>query len=388
MEKRLLISFKSSLFLLLALLLVSCGKEEPQKKAPAPEVNVVLVKKSNITNHVEFVGQVYGYQDLEIRARVDGFLEGIHFNEGFRVKKGQLLYTIDSQPYRAEVSSFQSKVAEAKTAYAKAESDLNRYKPLAKSNAVSQADLDNAQAQYDAAISSVEAAEANLEISKIKLSYTKIKSPIDGIIGKTQSYIGEYVGNSMGTIVLNTVSQIDEIRVDFFLPENNYLQVMKTIEDANAIFNDDNFEKKENLELILGDGSKHKYKGSVNFIDRGIDPSTGTLLVQTSFKNPEKIVRPGQYAKVRIPVIAESVIIIPQKCVMELQGQYSVFVVNNENKVESRQIVTGNKSGDLLIIDKGLNTGEKIIIDGLQKVRNGIEVIPTEIEFQSKTTSN
>lgn len=387
MNKKLIVGFRSSLILFLAFFIVTCSSEQQPKQAPKQEVNVVVANQMDITNHVEFVGQVSGAQDIEIRARVDGFLEGIHFDEGFPVKKGQLLYTIDSQPYKAEVTSYQSKVAEAKTAYAKAQSDLNRYKPLAESNAVSKADLDAAQAQYDAAISSVQAAEANLELAKIKLSYTRISSPLDGIIGKTQSDIGEYVGKSMSTIVLNTVSQIDEIIVEFFLPENQYLQLVKVLGNTNRIF-EKNDTSEEKIELVLGDGSLHKHKGVVNFIDRGIDESTGTILIQTQFNNPERILRPGQYAKVRIPIVVEDAIVIPQKCVMELQGQYSVFVVNSENKVEIKQVETGNKSDDFWIINSGLNSGDKIIIDGLQKVKNGSDVKATEIEFISQTKSN
>jgi len=377
---------KAAALMLAAFFMFACAEEKKQQRPPQ-EVNVVKAVQQDIINNVEFVGQVYGQQDIEIRARVDGFLEGIHFNEGFPVKKGQLLYSIDSQPYRAEVTSYQSRVAEAETAYAKAQSDLNRYKPLAESNAVSKADLDAAQAQFDAAESSVQAAEANLELAKIKLSYTKILSPLSGIIGKTQSNIGEYVGKSLNTIVLNTVSQIDEIIVEFFLPENQYLQLITALENAGRIFEKDDYTE-DKLELILGDGSIHKYKGSVNFIDRGIDPSTGTILIQTHFKNPDRILRPGQYAKVRIPITVEDAIIIPQKCVVELQGQYSVFVVNAENKVESRQVVQGDKSGDFWIINDGLKAGEKVIVDGLQKVRNGSVVNATAIEFKSQTKSN
>lgn len=386
MKKRLLVVLRSSLILLFALILTNCKEKQKQIQAPAQDVNVIDVKQMDVTNYIDFVAQVYGTQDIDIRARVDGFLEGIHFQEGFPVKKGQLLYTIDSQPYRAEVSAYQSQLAEAKTALAKAESDLNRYKPLAESKAVSMADLDAAQAHYDAAISSVQAAEANLEITKIKLGYTKITSPINGVIGKTQADIGEYVGKSFNTVVLNTVSQIDEIRVEFFLPENQYLEVINTIEDANRIFVKGDY-REEMLELVLSDGSIHKYKGSVNFIDRGIDPSTGTLLIQSRFKNPDRILRPGQFAKVRVPVEIKDAIIIPQKCVIELQGQYSVLVVKN-NKVETRQVAVGTRSGDMWIIKEGLQAGDKIIIDGLQKVRNGSEVNATEIEFVSQTAAN
>lgn len=387
MKRKLLNGVKSSVVLLVALLFVYCGNKKQPMQMPPAAVNVVEVKQMDIINYAEFVGQAYGYQDVDIRARVDGFLDGIHFAEGFPVKKGQLLYTIDSQPYKAEVSSVQSQLAEAKTAYAKAESDLKRYKPLAESNAVSLADLDAAQAQYDAATATVQAAEANLELAKINLSYTRIHSPISGIIGKSQSEVGEYVGKSMSTVVLNTVSKIEEISVEFFLPENQYLRLIKSIEDASRIFNKDDYSDGK-LELRLSDGSIHKYKGSVNFVDRGIDANTGTLLVQTSFKNPDRIIRPGQFTKVRIPVPVEDAIVVPQKCVSELQGQYSVFILNNENKIEARQIVPGMKSGDMWVIDEGLKAGEKVVIDGVQKVRNGSVVQASEIEFKSQTNPN
>jgi membrane fusion protein (multidrug efflux system) len=375
---------KNSLLVLLTITLINCAPKQ-QASIPVQKVNVVLAQQKNVTNHEDFVAQVNGIEDIPIRARVDGFLEGIYFREGFPVKKGQLLYTIDSEPFQAEVSAYESKVAEATTMFIKAQSDLNRYKPLARANAVSQADLDAAQAQHDAAIAMVHAAEANLDLAKIRLSYTRIYSPIQGIIGKKQVDIGEYVGK-MPAVVLNTVSRIDEILVDFYLPENQYLQIMEILGSADSLF--DHPERVENrLVLVLADGSIHKSKGHVSFLDRAIDRNTGALLVQTQFANKERIVRPGQYAKVRVPVTIQDAILIPQRCIMELQGQRSVFVVNNENKVENRQIVTGRTSGDMWIIDDGLQAGDKVIIDGIQKVRNGVAVDATEIEFISQSKS-
>ncbi|MCK5730477.1 MAG: efflux RND transporter periplasmic adaptor subunit [Draconibacterium sp.] len=378
--------FKNGLIVLLAIVLINCAPKQQVKMQPQ-KVNVIVTQQKNITDYKEFVGQIYGYKDISIRARVDGFLEGIHFREGYPVKKGQLLYTIDSQPFEAEVSSYQSKVAEAKTMYAKAEADLNRYKPLAESNAVSKADLDAAQAQYDAAESSVQAAEANLRLAKIKMGYTKILSPIYGIIGKTQAKIGEYVGKSQSTVVLNTVSRIDEIFVEFFLTESQYLSVMKHLGSADTLFYSRE-EKNKILELILADGSIHDSKGHISFLDRAIDSNTGSLLVQAQFENSKRIIRPGQYAKIRFPLINEDAIVIPQKCVIELQGQFSVFIVNIENIIETRQIVAGAKIDDFWVIEDGLKAGEKVVIDGVQKVRSGVEVNATEIEFESQSNSN
>jgi len=358
-----------------------CNKTAQNQAAPL-DVEVVQVAKQDIIEKFDFVGQVYGYQDISIRARVPGYLEGIHFREGFPVKKGQLLYTVDDQTYQAEVAAQQSKLAEAQSQYAKAKSDLNRYKPLAESNAVSQADLDAAQLQYEAATSMVEAAEANLEIAKIKLSYTQIKSPIDGVIGKSLSKVGELVGQAPN-VMLNTVSRMDEIFVEFFLPENQYLQLVRKLTNGNDVF-DESRPTNDNLELVLADGSIHDYTGHVTFVDRGVNSSTGTILIQTEFENPKQIIRPGQYAKVRIPVTHENALFIPQRCVKELQGQYSVFVVNAENIVETKQITPGNKIGDLWLIDDGLDAGDKVISQGIQKVRNGMTVNPTVKEFISQ----
>jgi len=379
-----MIKTKAILFLLIIISVISCSQQE-QKKMPPQEVEVVEVLQDSIVNKVDFVAQVYGYQDISIRARVSGFLEGIHFDEGFPVRKGQLLYTIDDQPFQAEVAAMQSLLAEAKSVYAKAQSDLNRYKPLAKSNAVSQADLDAAQVQFEAAEAQVQAAEANLEISKIQLSYCKIYSPINGIIGKSLAEIGELVGQ-MPLVVLNTVSKIDQIQVEFFLPENQYLQLAQRITDSSVLFKKNDYAEKR-FELVLADGSIHEHKGSINFIDRGVDSNTGTILIQTQFDNPKQLVRPGQFASIRIPVIFRDAIIIPQRCVKELQGQYSVFVVGADNLVENRRITAGARIGDLLVVSEGLQEGEKIIIDGIQKVRNGVPVNPTLIEFESQVAS-
>lgn len=370
-----------SVLLVVVALFAGCG-QEGTKQMPPTGVEVVTVKQQIIIEKVDFVGQVYGYQDISIRARVPGYLESVHFKEGFPVKKGQLLYTVDDQTYRAEVAAKQSQLAEAKSQYAKAKSDLNRYKPLAESNAVSKADLDAAQLQYDAAVSMVEAAEANVEISKINLSYTRITSPIDGIIGKSLADIGELVGQ-YPHVQLNTVSKMDQIFVEFFLPENQYLQLIKKADASEEIFDESQYNK-ENLELVLADGSIHDHKGSVTFIDRGVNSNTGTILIQTHFDNPQRIIRPGQYAKVRIPITHENVLLIPQKCVKELQGQYSVFVVNAENKVETRQITPGNKIGDNWIVKDGLQVGDKVISNGIQKVRNGVLVNPTLTESESQ----
>ncbi|MFV0482917.1 MAG: efflux RND transporter periplasmic adaptor subunit [Bacteroidales bacterium] len=373
--------------LIISVLSICLACTSPKKKDTRPsDIKVVEVMQQDVVDDVDFVGEVYGCQDISIRARVVGYLEGIHFKEGFPVKKGQLLYTIDEQAYRAEVASKQSLLAEAQSRFAKAKNDLERYKPLAETRAVSQADLDAAKLQYEAAESMVKAAKANLEISKINLSYTRIHSPIDGIIGKSLSDVGELVGQ-YPNIVLNTVSKMDEIFVEFFLPENEYLRISKRVQSLGKETDSSDYEM-EMLELVLADGSVHKQKGFITFVDRGVNRTTGTILVQTRFANPDNLIRPGQFAKVRVPLNYKNAVLVPQKCVKELQGQFSAFVVNDENRIETRQLTLGATIGDLWRVKDGLKPNEKVVIEGLQKVRNDMEVTPKLVEFKSQISTN
>ncbi len=374
----------------MVLLIVSSCKEKKVEKMPSPEITVVEVQQKDVPIYETFVGQVYGFSDIPIRARVTGFLTGIYFEEGRKVKKGQLLYTIDPQEYEAKVATQRSHLAEAKTGLAKAESDLNRIKPLAEINAVSKSDLDAAQAEYDAARSYVLAMQSNLEFAQINLGYCWIKSPIGGTIGKTKARIGEFVGQDPNPVILNTVSTTDSMRIEFFLTEAEYLRLARELKGhyQKESVNQADLDKKDprnNVSLILADGSTFAYKGSITFINREIDPQTGSLLVQAAFPNPNRLLKPGQYAKVVIQINkAKGAILIPQRCLMELQGQYSVYVVSGDT-VQSRQVKLGERVGDLQIITEGLKSGEKVVIDALQRVGGGMAVKPKLIEFKSKS---
>ncbi len=391
MKKKLLHVRLASL-ILFSFFIVNCSSNKEKQNQVAQKITVITVEKQDIPMHVEFVGNVYGFKDIPIRARVDGYLEGIHFSEGLEVTKGQLLYSIDSQPFEAEVAARNSVLAEAQTGFVKARSDLNRYEPLAKTNAVSQSDYDAAVALFDASKAAVSAAKSELRMAEIQLGYTKIKSPISGIIGKTLAKEGEYVGKSPNPVILNTVSRLDNINVEFFIPENQYLIIArlnverKKNTDENAVKTK---ERADVIELILSDGSLHAYPGVINFIDRGVNASTGAILVQASFPNPDQIVRPGQYAKVRIEFSEEGgYLVVPQRCIKELQGQHSVFVVNKDNQIESRQLVLGERVKDFWVVKEGLQAGEKIVIDALQKVANGITIEPEIIDFKSQFSND
>ena len=372
--------------MLVLLLTTACDKNKEAKQAPPPSITVVEVIQKDVPIYEYFVGQVYGQEDININARVEGFLTGIYFIEGRRVEKGKLLYTIDSEPFKAAVASEKSKVAEAQTMLVNAESEYARYKPLAETEAVSQSDVDYAKARRDASLAGLEAAKASLRMSEINLSYTQVHSPITGFIGKTQARVGEFVGRSPNPVILNTVSKVQSVRVQFFLTETQYLILAREVR-AREYIESRPTDAKVDVTLILSDGSTHPHNGKIDFINREVDAQTGAILVQATFPNPELILRPGQFSRVKVKLKDETgALLIPQRCVKEIQGQYSVFIVNKENKVESRQINVGERVGDLYLVDKGLQAGEHVVIDAIQKVRTGIIITPEKIEFESKAT--
>ena len=374
------------LFVLSLSLMFSC-KDENVKVIPPQKIKVYMVTTKTVPIYEEFVGQVFGEKDIPIRARVEGFLDEIHFKEGSNIKKGKLLYVIDPDPQKEAVVAKQSMVAQANTLLIQKESDLNRIKPLAAMDAVSKRELDMAQAQRDAAISSLKAANADLNIAKINLSYTRILSPIDGIIGRTLAREGEFVGKNPNPVILNTVSDISTIRVQFFLSENEYLRIAEKYSKEQIDSTEGADVKKIAVELYLSNGILFDQKGQLDFIDRNIDTSTGTILVQATFPNPDKIIRPGQFARVKVKVMdIKDAILVPQKCLIELQGQYSVLIVNKENKIETVQVVIGEKIPGYTIIKSGIKSGDQVILEGLQKAKSGLAVIPVVTEYKNQST--
>ena len=376
--------------LVLLLTLLACQKIEAPPVIPPPEIPVIVTQAQDVPIYQEFVGQIYGAEDIAISARVEGFLEEIHFDEGSEVKKGKLLYVVESQRFDADVAAKMSLVAEAKTMLAKATSDLGRIRPLARKKAVSQSDLDGAVAQYEASKASVEAAQANLRASKVQLGYTKIYAPIAGLIGQTKAKVGDLVGSSPNPVILNVVSNIDTVRAEFFLTESQYLAMARRyiMHDQEQNQEKDTERKTADLELILSDGSVYPHTGKVDFIDRGVDPTTGAILIQASFPNPERLLRPGLFARIRTQVdLVKDGILIPQRCVTELQGLFRVFVVDGQNKVQERRVDVGPTVGSSWLIKDGLKPGEKVVYEGLQKIGDGSVVKPV-VQDVKPITSN
>lgn len=367
-------------------MILSCGifacKQDPQQISELRSFQAVQIITQEVPLSKEFVGQVYGRADIPIRARVDGFVEKIHFQEGLEVKKGQLLYTIDDNPFRLDVAREQSRLSEAQVNLVNATNELARIEPLVNIKAISERDWDAAKARKQAAEESVKSANANLELAKVNLSYTKILAPLDGIIGKTKAKQGEYVGRSPNPVILNTISQIDSVIVEFFLNEKDYLTFARQFIIENKNQRD---LRSKSLELFLADGERFPYQGEITFLDRNIDPSTGSILVQSKFPNPDKLIRPGQFAKVRgvVDILPEA-LLVPQRCVFELQGFFNVLAVDTEGLVSQKRIEILETYGDYFIIQSGIAKGEQVLLEGLMTVKPGDQVAIELVNFKSQ----
>jgi len=356
-------------------LISGCGKPPPPV-VPPMEINVLEVQPQDIPLYLEMVGQTRGSVDIPIRARVDGVLEEIHFLEGRPVSKGQLLYVIDPVPYESRVVEAQGRLAEAQTRLAKAASDLERIRPLAEMDAVSQQDLDSAVAQYEAAQGALQASRAQVEQAQIQLGYTRIKAPVDGLIGITLAKVGEYVGRSPNPVVLNVVSQTDPIRVRFSINERDYLRFNRSL-SRNLRELDQRGVGRQNLQLILADGSLHEHPGSLVNFDAAVDPTTGTLILEADFPNPDRLVLAGQFARVRgVTETREGALAVPQKAVVETQGLFQLAVIGRDGTVEMRRVEMGPRVDRMWIVDSGLEPGEWVALDGLQRLRTGMKVLP------------
>jgi membrane fusion protein, multidrug efflux system len=364
---------------------VACSKKEAPPPPP-PEVLVAEVVQKDVPIYVELVGSTLGSEDVEIRSRVEGYLISINFTEGSLVRKGQLLYKIDPQPFLVAIDQAKANLATAQAALEKTNNDVARYKPLFEKQAVSKQELDNALSAQQAAQAQVDAHKAAVAQAQLDLSYTNITSPVDGVIGTTQKKVGSLVGR--GETVLNTVSQLNPILFRCAIAEAEYLRLARRGADR-----DKSLEKKFGVELILADGTVFPHKGRLDAIERAVDPTTGTLTGQFRFPNPEDILRPGQYGKARLVTdVKEGAVLVPQLAVQEIQGLYSVMVVKPDATVEQRMVKAGERVGNLWIIDSGVKPGEKVIVEGLQKVKPGVKVaaklVKTEQEGSTEQSTS
>jgi membrane fusion protein (multidrug efflux system) len=378
-------------------------------QAPPPDVEVARVLQKDVPIHREWIGTLDGLVNAAIKAQVTGYLLTQNYAEGSFVTKGQLLFEIDPRPFQAALEQAQGQLSQANGQLAQAKAqlvqaqaqlgqaqanqrrtqlDVDRYIPLAKQQAITQQDLDNAtqnnlsaqaqvdgakaqvetaKAQIQAADAAVEAAKAGVEAARVNLGFTHLTSPIAGIAGKAQVQIGNLVNPAGGPIT--TVSTLEPIKAEFTVGEQEYLKLMRNPNELERL----------QLELILADGTTYAHKGRFLFADRQVDQSTGAILLTGQFPNPGNVLRPGQYAKVRTVVgMQGNALLVPQRAVTELQGNYQVAVVNDDNKVAIQNVKVGGRVGPLWMITEGLNPGQRVITGGLMKVRPGVEVNPKE----------
>jgi membrane fusion protein (multidrug efflux system) len=290
----------------------------------------------------------------------------MNFTEGSFVRKGQLLYRIDPQPFEAALAEAKADLATARAHLDKTKNDVARFTPLAKQQAVSQQELDNALSAQEAAQAQVAAFDAKLTKAKLDLAYTSVSSPVDGLIGTTQKKVGSLI--SRAETLLNTVSQINPIFFRCAIAEAEYLRIARRGTGRP-------YEKQFGVELILADGSVHPHKGRLEVVERAVDPTTGTLTGQFSFPNPERILRPSQYGRARfVTEVKQDALLVPQRAVQEIQGLNTVMVVKSDATVEQRMVKAGERVGDQWIIESGVKPGERVIVEGVQKVTPGIKV--------------
>ena len=352
--------------------------------AALPGVEVVQVQRKDIPIYGEWIGTLDGLTNADVRAQVTGYLLSQDYREGTFVKKGQLLFQIDPRPFQAALDQAEGQLAQAKAGLANAEAiqrrtelDVNRYTPLAKEQAASQQDLDNAVQNNLAAEATVETAKAQIqtfaaavESAKINLQFTRLIAPIDGVAGQAQLQVGALVNPSTGPVT--SVSTLDPIKVYFTVSEPQYLAWRKRYPtDSSRLEADKNLR----LELILADGSIYPQTGTFYFADRQVNVGTGAIRIAGLFPNPGNILRPGGYARVRTVVRLEhNALMVPQRAVSELQGGYQVAVVNNESKVEIRTVKLGDQVGSQWVVADGVKPGEIVVAEGVQKVRPGMRV--------------
>jgi membrane fusion protein (multidrug efflux system) len=389
------VTLSNRFWALVLLAVVACKKEEQQKAAPPPPlVKVAEVTQRDVPIYVEAIGQTRGSTEVEISARVEGFLETMSFKEGTFVKKGQVLYTIDNKPFKAALAQSQADLAKAEAELVRTEQDVKRYEPLVAKNAVSVQEFETAQANARAQKSAVAAARASVEKARIELGYTTVTAPDEGLIGITEVHPGTLVGRGANTL-LTRLSQVEPIHVRFSISEREYLFYARRREERdNAATAPDAGVQKASaragdaahagvdegvrgltFKLILADGTTHAHEGHLVFVDRNVDPKTGTIRLEAAFPNPGGIVRPGQYARVRAAVSTKkNAVIIGQRSVQEMQGINNVAVVKPDDTVEIRPVRTAERVGALVVIESGLKAGERVIVEGIQKVRAGIKV--------------
>ncbi len=363
-----------SVLLLLApllLLLVGCEEKKVAGPPPPPDVDVVDVVQKDVPIYSEWVAQLNGDTNAQITPKVQGYVLRKNYNEGYYVKKGELLFEIDPRPFEAALDQANAQLAVTKANLSRTETDVVRDTPLAAQNAIPQKQLDNDLAAQAAAKAQVEAAKAMVEQAKLNLEWTKVYSPIDGIAGVANSQVGDLVGT---TTKMTTISKVNPIRAYFSISENMFLQTAVKINDIVRGLSSNTGPA---IEYIQANEEVYPVKGKIILVNREVTTQTGTIQMAAEFSNPDAILRPGGFGRVRMQTgFVKGAMLIPQRAVVEVQGAYQAVVVGADNRAAYRPIKVGDRFGTNWIVTDGLKPGEKVIAQGFQKVRDGMVVSP------------
>jgi membrane fusion protein (multidrug efflux system) len=363
--------------LMILAVLIGCSDKEEKPPPPPPGVTVAPVVQKDVEIRQDWVGTMLGNIDADIRPKVDGFLLSRLYAEGSYINKGQPMYQLDKRQAQAAVEQAQGKLERARATLAQAEIDVRRYTPLVAQKAVSQAELDKAVSMQRAGSAEVDADQAVLDNAKLNLGWTTVTSPISGIAGVSKVGIGDLMTPST---VMTTISNVDPIYVDFSVAEQDYMRFSRDKPGQGV---------RRSLQLILGDSTVFPQRGRALLVNREVDARTGTIQVRAEFPNPGNVLRPGQYARIRaVTDLRKGALLIPQQAVSELQGVYQVGVVGSDNKVTIKTVKLGPQSGDMWVAESGLQLGENVIVDGLQRVKTGMTVAPTPFKDTQSAVMN
>lgn len=365
---RLVSRLRVSIPLATAIVIATACKKPEAVALPPPVVRVIEITSSQVPLSTTLIGQLDSPQNVEVRARVEGFVDEMLFTEGTEVEQGDLLFRLDKKPFLERLAAAKGALAEAEAALNKYERDVARLRPLAAKNAIPQQDLDNALAAVDVGKAGVVTAQARVESAQIDLSYCEIAAPSSGLIGGKEVSIGDLVGKGEPTL-MTTISKLDPIWFYCNVSEVEYMRAQdKSSLTGRPV-------ESVPLTLIRPDGTEHPDPGKFVFIDRAVNPKTGTLRLRAEFSNKDKLLRPGMFARVRVDLGKRpQTITVPERALVELQGRTFVWVVNDEGRASQRQVATGEQADHAIIINEGLTAGEKIIVEGIHKVRDGMMV--------------
>ena len=367
---------------LLPLVLVHCkGETASAPPSPLPQVEVAEIIQKDVPIYSEWIGTTDGLVNAHIRAQVGGYMMKRLYTEGAFVKKGDLLFELDPSKFKAALNQAQGDLANAQARLMKAKLDVERDTPLAKQGAISQKELVDSIQAYEAAKGETAAARAAVEQANLNLGWTRITAPIDGVVGIAKAQIGDLID---ANTEVTSMSTLDPIRVYFPVSEQEYLGAADKIQERYKEHKEGVEYGGPQLELILDGEKVYPHKGQFFLVDRQVDVRTGTILVAALFPNPNNLLRPGQFARVRaVTNTKEKALLVPQRAVTELQGNYQVAVVTPDNKVDIRPVKVGQRTGNLWIIDQGLRQGERVVVEGLQKLKAGMTVSPKPFQDQA-----